>query len=104
MNDIAIKPNTLLKGALFPELVKVIAVVHMGDSMKLICEGLTTDKVHQPILTPDQVKLLEILPSDDRPFDGDAAKFRLGIEALRLGLAYEYGETCSCARFGRNHH
>ena len=90
MNDIAIKPNTLLKGALFPELVKVIAVVPMGDSLKLICEGLTTGKVHQPILTPDQIKLLEILPSDDRPFDGDAAKFRLGIEALRLGLAYEY--------------
>jgi superfamily II DNA or RNA helicase len=90
MNDKTIKPNTLLKGSLFPEVVKVIAVIPMGDSLKLICEGLTTGKVHQPILTPDQIKLLEVLPSEDRPFDGDAAKFRLGIEALRLGLAYEY--------------
>ena len=90
MNDKTIKPNTLLKGSLFPELVKVIAVIPMGDSLKLICEGLTTGMVHQPILTPDQIKLLEVLPSEDRPFDGDAAKFRLGIEALRLGLAYEY--------------
>src|SRR5947208_13326363 len=24
------------------------------------------------------------------PFDGDPQRFRLGIEALRLGLAYEY--------------
>ena len=24
------------------------------------------------------------------PFDGDATKFRLGVEAMRLGLAYEY--------------
>lgn len=90
MNDKTIKPNTLLKGSLFPEMVKVIAVVPMGDSLKLICEGLTTGKVHQPILTSDQINLLEVLPSEDRPFDGDAAKFRLGIEALRLELAYEY--------------
>jgi len=90
MNESIIKPNTLLKGALFPESVKVIAVIPMGDSLKLICEGLTTGKVHQPILTPDQIKLLEVLPSEDRPFDGDAVKFRLGIEALRLELAYEY--------------
>ena len=90
MADTTIKPNTLLKGSLFPELVKVIAVIPMGDSLKLICEGLTTGKVHQPILTSDQIKLLEVLPSEDRPFDGDAAKFRLGIEAMRLGLAYEY--------------
>ncbi len=90
MNDFNIKPNTLLKGALFPETVKVIAVIPMGDSLKLICEGLSTGKVHQPILTPDQIKLLEVLPSEDRPFDGDAARFRLGIEALRLELAYEY--------------
>ena len=25
-----------------------------------------------------------------QPFDGDASKFRLGVEAMRLGLAYEY--------------
>jgi superfamily II DNA or RNA helicase len=90
MNEKTIKPNTLLKGSLFPEMVKVIAVIPMGDSLKLICEGLTTGKVHQPILTPEQIKILEVLPSEDRPFDGDAAKFRLGIEALRLELAYEY--------------
>src|SRR5204863_9050672 len=33
--------------------------------------------------------LLETSP-DAEPFDGDPQKFRLGIEALRLGLAYEY--------------
>lgn len=26
----------------------------------------------------------------DAPFDGDATRFRLGIEAHRLGLAYEH--------------
>jgi superfamily II DNA or RNA helicase len=85
-----IQPNTLLRGSVFPELVKVIAVVPVGDSVKLICEGMSSGKVHQPILTPDQLKQLEIIPADGKPFDGDGVKFRLGVEALRLGLAYEY--------------
>ncbi len=89
MTQIDIQPNTLVRGAIFPELVKVIAIVPMGDSVKLICEGMSSGKVHQPILTPEQLNLLEVIPADNQPFDGDSTKFRLGIEALRLGLAYE---------------
>jgi superfamily II DNA or RNA helicase len=33
--------------------------------------------------------LLTASPASE-PFDGDASRFRLGIEAMRLGLAYEY--------------
>lgn len=78
MTPLDIQPNTLLRGSVFPELVKVIAVVPVGDSVKLICEGMSTGKVHQPILTPDQLKQLEIIPADRKPFDGDGVKFRLG--------------------------
>ena len=74
---------------MFPEPVRIITTVEMGDSVKLVGEGLTTGRVHQPILTNEQIASLEISP-EKQPFDGDAAKFRLGIEALRLGLAYEY--------------
>ena len=84
------KPNSLIKNAIFPELVKVIAAVPLGDKVKLICEGIESGKVHQPILNEDQVNSLEIIPQDIRPFDGDPLKFRLGIESMRLGLAYEY--------------
>jgi superfamily II DNA or RNA helicase len=85
-----LQPNALLRGSVFPELVKIIAVVPVGDSLKLICEGMSSGKVHQPILTPEQFKHIEVIPADKKPFDGDAVKFRLGVEALRLGLAYEY--------------
>ena len=61
----------------------------MGDSLKLIGEGLNTSQVHQPVLTKAQIAELEIAP-EETPFDGDAERFRLGIEAMRLGLAYEY--------------
>ena len=89
MQPIELKPNHIVTGPLLPEPVKIIALVPMGDSVKLIGEGMHSGKVHQPVLTVDQIADLEVSPEKE-PFDGDAAKFRLGIEAIRLGLAYEY--------------
>src|SRR5213593_2852508 len=84
-----LKPNVIVRGAIFPEPVQVIVVVPMGASVKLIGKGLTTGKVHEPILNAEQLASLEAT-TEKEPFDGDAHRFRLGIEALRLGLAYEY--------------
>jgi superfamily II DNA or RNA helicase len=84
-----IKPNVIVQGPIFPERVKVITTIPMGDSIKLVGEGMETGKVHQPILNENQIAELEVSPETE-PFDGDPAKFRLGIEAMRLGLAYEY--------------
>lgn len=89
METTAIKPGQILKGAAFPESVRVIAVTPMGESIKIIAEGLETGRVHQPVLPPSQVAALELAP-DSCPYDGDSSHFRLGIEAKRLGLAYEY--------------
>ena len=61
----------------------------MGDSIKLIGKGLKSQKVYEPILNIEQLAKLEATPEKE-PFDGDASKFRLGVEAMRLGLAYEY--------------
>jgi superfamily II DNA or RNA helicase len=84
-----LKPNVIVRGAIFPEPVEVIVVVPMGNSVKLIGKGLTSGKVHEPILNAEQLATLEATPEKE-PFDGDAHRFRLGVEALRLGLAYEY--------------
>src|SRR3989442_409560 len=89
MPAIDLKPNSVVRGPIPPEPVKVISVIQLGDSVKLIGDGLTTGKVHQPILTAEQIATLEISP-EKRPFYGDPSRFRLGIEALRLALAYEY--------------
>ena len=51
--------------------------------------GLTSGKVHQPVLTEKQLSELDLAP-DKPPYDGDPERFRLGIEAMRLELAYEY--------------
>src|SRR5215470_14844277 len=89
MNIPELKPNHIVRGSILPEPIKIIATVPMGESIKVIGEGLNSGKVHQPVLTADQVAALELSP-EKAPFDGDPANFRLGIEALRLGLAYEY--------------
>jgi len=61
----------------------------MGSAIKLIGKGQNTKTVYEPILTTEQLALLESTP-DTEPFDGDSQMFRLGIEAMRLQLAFEY--------------
>ena len=84
-----LRPNLIVRGPILPEPVQVIRVVPLGSSIKLIGRGLNTGLVHQPILNPAQLASLEATP-ETQPFDGDPKRFKLGIEALRLGLAYEY--------------
>ena len=89
MNVAELKPNKILRGPLFPEPVQVIVTVPMGDGVKLVGKGLQTSKVFEVVLTPEKLALLETTP-DTEPFDGDSKMFRLGIEAMRLALAFEY--------------
>jgi len=84
-----LSPGVIVKGPLLPEPVEVLATVPMGTSVKLIGKGLRTGRVHEPILDQEHLAQLTLTPKDE-PFDGDAQRFRLGIEAKRLGLAYEY--------------
>jgi hypothetical protein len=94
-----IKTNMILRGPIFPEPVQVITVIPMVNAIKLIGKGLNTGRLHDPILSKEQLATLEFTPEDE-PFDGDAKNFRLGIEAMRLALAYEYDPyfTLSIAR------
>jgi SNF2 family DNA or RNA helicase len=89
MDPSQIKPDMIVHGSIFPEPIRVITIIQMGDSIKIVGEGMVTGKIHKPILTKAQLTEIEVSP-EVQPFDGDAAKFRLGIEALRLSLAYEY--------------
>jgi len=84
-----LKPNIIVHGPIFPEHVQVIVATPMGESVKLVGKGLNSGQVHEPVLTANQLALLESTPEKE-PFDGDSKRFRLGIEALRLSLAYEY--------------
>lgn len=84
-----LSPGIVVRGPLLPEPVEVITTIPLGESVKLVAKGLRTGQVHEPILSTAQLLELRVSPTTE-PFDGDAVRFRLGVEAERLELAYEY--------------
>lgn len=89
MTNAALNSGSIITGSLFPEPVQVIICTPVGTSVKLIGKGLQSGRVYEPILDESQLATLKLSP-EQLAFDGNARKFRLGIEAMRLGLAYEY--------------
>lgn len=85
----SIRPGSIIRGPTLPEAVEVLAVVPLGDALKIIGRGLNTGLTYDPVLTPEQLARLTV-SAEHEPFDGDARLFRLGVEAHRLGLAFEY--------------
>ena len=85
----SIHPGVIVSGPILPEPIEVLATVPMGDSVKVIGRGMRTGMTHDPVLAPEQLAQLTV-SAEREPFDGDARLFRLGVEAHRLGLAYEY--------------
>lgn len=86
----SIHPNSTITGPALPEPVEVHAVTPMGKSARIMRVGRRTGAPYNTILTAEQLAAIEVL-TNRVPFDGDARRFRLGIEAHRLGLAHEYG-------------
>jgi hypothetical protein len=52
--------------------VEVLAIIPLGDSLKIIGRGLNTGFTHDPVLTPAQLARLTI-SADREPIDGDSA-------------------------------
>jgi hypothetical protein len=84
-----LSPGVVVEGPILPEPVEILAVVPMGVSTKVIGKGLRSGQVRDPILDAAQLAQLTFTPKDPL-FDGDPLHFKLGVEAARLGLAYEY--------------
>ena len=82
-----LKPNTVIKGNLFPEQVHVIVAMPFGAAIKLIGRG-DSNQVYDLVIPEEKFSEIEFV--EQGSYSGDASKFRLAIEALRLGLAYEY--------------
>ncbi len=89
MEESFVQPGVILEGEVFPEPIRVVLVQPIGVNLKVGGQGLRTRQYHERLLSPNQVRSLQVIPAE-APFDGDALRFRLGIEAARLGLACEY--------------
>jgi hypothetical protein len=91
MNASDLKQGIIVRGPVLPEPIEVLVVTPLGDVIKIVGAGQKTGQVHQRVLRLDQLQLLNATPERE-PFDGDPARFRLGLEAARLGRA-----SCSAA-------
>jgi hypothetical protein len=89
MNATELKAGIIVRGPVLPEPIEVLVVTPLGDVIKIVGAGQKTGQVHQRVLRLDQLQFLDATPERE-PFDGDPARFRLGIEAARLGIAYGY--------------
>jgi len=87
--DNLVHVGATVEGEVFPEPIRVVLVESIGTSLKIGGQGLHTRQYHERLLSPEQVHSLKVIPAR-APFEGDALRFRLGIEAARLGMAYEY--------------
>ncbi len=54
-----IKAGSIVSGPTLPEPVEVLAVVPMGDSLKIIGRGRNTGMTHDPVLSPQQIAQLQ---------------------------------------------
>jgi len=84
-----LKQNLRIFGSILPEEIQIIISFPIGDSIKVIGKGLSTNQTHEIFLNTQQLSEISYFPEKEL-FNGDPDKFRLGIEALRLSLAYEY--------------
>ncbi len=85
----SLRPGDILEGEVFPESVRVLLIQPIGNAWKIGGQGVRTSLYHERVLWPDQIRALKIIPAE-ASFNQSALRFRLGIEAARLGLAYEY--------------
>ena len=81
-----LKPNIVVRAAIFPEPVQVMVVVPRGESVKLIGKGLTSGKAHEPSLNAVQLASLESTPREGAIRWGPT-HVEAGIETLRFNTA-----------------
>ncbi|MBF0121421.1 MAG: DUF3883 domain-containing protein [Desulfobacterales bacterium] len=85
---IDLKQGVTIEAPFIPEPSMVILFHQIGISYKLIAKGERTGAFFDITISQEQIDTITII--EENSFKGDAKKAKLAIEALRLGLAYEY--------------
>lgn len=89
MTNHPLEVGAIVSGLMLPEPIQIVFIQTIGSSLKVGGRGLRTREYHEVLLDKDQISQLKVFPTQEL-FDGDPNRFRLGIEAHRLALAYEY--------------
>jgi hypothetical protein len=105
MTSDEIHVGSIVTGPLLPEPVEVLAVVPLGESIKLIGKGCKTGLIRDPVLTPRQLTQLRCSPLRES-VDGDPALFRQGSRPI-TAICYSRRVApipCECIHVVRYYH
>lgn len=83
-----LKQGITIEAPFLPEPSTVILFQQMGMAYKLIAKGERTGEFFDRTISQEQFDSISVI--EENSFQGNAKKAKLAIEALRLGLAYEY--------------
>ncbi|MEO8481986.1 MAG: hypothetical protein ABI634_07245 [Acidobacteriota bacterium] len=72
-----------------PESVEIVAATRLDSAIRLIGRGLQPGAFVDRFFDQSHLPAPTVL-SREPTFDGEGLRFKLGVEAARLGLAYEY--------------
>lgn len=88
----ALTEGTVLRGPFWPEPVRVLIAKQRGNQIEIKAVGMQTLKFFSKVIDIPQFEAeVKIEAAGAAPtFSGEASKFRLAIEALRIRLAHEY--------------
>ncbi|MCL6596914.1 MAG: DEAD/DEAH box helicase family protein [Firmicutes bacterium] len=81
--------GAVVRAPFLGEDCRVVRAERFGPGLRLCTVGVVSQEYRERILTAEQAAQVEQVRCADT-FTGDAARFLLGVEAMRLGLAYEY--------------
>jgi len=83
-----LKQGITIEAPFLPEPATVILFQQIGLSYKLIAKGERSGKFFDRTISQEQLASISII--EENSYQGNAKKAKLAIEALRIGLAYEY--------------
>ncbi|WP_069587902.1 hypothetical protein [Neomoorella thermoacetica] len=86
-----IQAGTLLRGPIFPEEVRVLAVKPLGSNrIKLEAVGVGSRRYYDPVLTLEELGELECAGTSAFDFSGDPERAFLYLEGLRIRNAFQF--------------
>lgn len=86
-----VKAGMLIRGPIFPETVRVIAVKPVGTSrVKIEAVGTSSKRYYDPIIGTDDLGRIEKLQKEGIEFTGDAEQLFLFLEAHRIRNAFQF--------------
>jgi superfamily II DNA or RNA helicase len=83
--------GAVVEAPFFEERVRILSVRDLGGGqISVVGEGLSTRKVHRPVIPLAELGKLRIVSREGPRFDGDPEGFFLFMEALRMRSAYQF--------------